>query len=459
VFILGHGGFNMDNPVCPLEYRYGRKEMTAIFGESSKLQFLLDVEAALARAHAKVGNISKEAADEISKKATTKYVKAERVKEIELDTKHDIMAVTRALAEQCKGDAGKYIHLGATSYDIVDTANALQFMAATNEIKSQLKQLRKTLVKHAKTHKKTLMLGRTHGQFSIPITFGLKTAVFAMEVDRHLERLHEAQSRILVGKMSGAVGTGAAMGEHALKIQQLVMQDLGLGVEEAATQIVCRDRYNELLCVCANIASSMEKFATEIRNLQRSEIREVAEAFEAKKQVGSSTMPHKRNPITSEQICGLSRLVRSYVIPAFENAIQWHERDLANSSPERFILPHSLILTDWIVYQMNEVFANLKVFPENMQKNFERSQGLPMAEAVMMKLVEQGMGRGDAHELVRTCSQSAIAAETNLLSELLKEKSVCDALPKEVVTEAMDPHRYLGVTEQIVDNVVKKLSR
>jgi len=206
----------MDNPVCPI---YGRKEIKEIFGEKSKLQHLLDVEAALARAHANVGNISKKDADEISKKASIKYVKVERVKEIEKETRHDIMAVTKALAEECNGDAGKYVHLGATSYDIVDTANALQFSQATDIISKELKQLRKTLVNLAKNHKNTLMSGRTHGQYSIPITFGLKMAVFALEVDRHLERMHECKSRVLVGKMSGAVGTGAALGKHALKIQ------------------------------------------------------------------------------------------------------------------------------------------------------------------------------------------------------------------------------------------------
>jgi adenylosuccinate lyase len=449
----------MDNPVCPLDYRYGREEMKAIFGETSKLQFLLDVEAALARAHAQVGNILKKDADEISKKASTTFVKAERVTEIEQDTKHDIMAVTRALAEQCKGDAGKYIHLGATSYDIVDTANALQFMAASKLLTQQLKQLRSALVTLAKKHRHTIMLGRTHGQYSIPITFGLKMAVYAMEVDRHLERFHESKSRLFVGKMSGAVGTGAALGEHALKIQELVMQDLKLGVEQAATQIVGRDRYIELLSICANIAASMEKFATEIRNLQRSEIGEVAEAFEAKKQVGSSTMPHKRNPITSEQVCGLARVVRSMIIPGFENAVQWHERDLANSSTERFILPHALILTDWIVYQMSSVFANLKVFPDRMLKNLENSRGLPMAESVMIRLVDQGMGRGEAHELVRTCSQTAIIQGSDLLSELTKNKSVCSYLPKDLLQQAMDPIQYLGVADKIVDSVVKKINR
>jgi adenylosuccinate lyase len=449
----------MENAVCPLDFRYGRKEIKDVFGETSKLQYLLDVEAALARAHAAVGNISKKAAEEISKKASIKYVTVKRVNEIEREIRHDIMAVTKALSETCSGDAGKYVHLGATSYDIVDTANALQFAAATDLIKAQVRDLRITLVGFAKEYKNTIMAGRTHGQYSIPITFGLKMAVYAMEVDRHLERLHECKSRLLVGKMSGAVGSGAAMGKHALKIQELVMADLKLGTEEAATQIVGRDRYIELLSVLANIASSMEKFATEIRNLQRSEIGEVAEAFEAKKQVGSSTMPQKRNPILCEQICGLARVIRSFIIPAYENAIQWHERDLCNSSAERFILPHSLIMTDWIVFQMNKVFQNLKVYPERMRENLENSKGLPMAEAVMTKLVEKGMGRGDAHELVRTCSVKAASDNKQLLSALLENPKIAKQLKKKELEEVMNPRNYLGVSDKIVDQVVKKLTR
>ena len=449
----------MENPVCPLDFRYGRKEVKDVFGETSKLQYLLNVEAALARAHATVGNISQKAAVEISKKATVKYVTVKRVNEIEKETRHDIMAVTKALSEVCSGDAGKYVHLGATSYDIVDTANALQFAAATDLIKTQVRELRVTLVGLAKEYKNTIMAGRTHGQYSIPITFGLKMAVFAMEIDRHLERLHECKSRLLVGKMSGAVGSGAAMGAHALKIQELVMADLKLGTEEAATQIVGRDRYIELLSVLANIASSMEKFATEIRNLQRSEIGEVSEAFETKKQVGSSTMPQKRNPILCEQVCGIARVIRSFIIPAYENAIQWHERDLCNSSSERFILPHSLIMTDWIVFQMNKVFKGLQVNPERMRQNLENSKGLPMAEAVMTKLVEKGMGRGDAHELVRTCSIKTVAEDRQLVSVLLENPKVIKLLKKKELEEVMNPRNYLGVSDKIVDHVVKKLTR
>ena len=449
----------MENPICPLDFRYGRKEIKDVFGETSKLQYLLDVEATLARAHATVGNISKKAADEISKKASVKYVTVKRVSEIEKETRHDIMAITKALSEVCRGDAGKYVHFGATSYDIVDTANALQFAAATDLIKTQVRELRVTFVSLAKEYKNTIMLGRTHGQYSIPITFGLKIAVYAMEVDRHLERLHECKSRLLVGKMSGAVGSGAAIGKHSLKIQELVMADLKLGIEEAATQIVGRDRYIELLSVLANIASSMEKFATEIRNLQRSEIGEVSEAFEAKKQVGSSTMPQKRNPILCEQICGLARVIRSFIIPTYENAIQWHERDLCNSSSERFILPHSLIMTDWIVFQMNKVFKNLQVYPERMLENLENSKGLPMAEAVMTNLIEKGMGRGDAHELMRTCSLKAASENKQLLSVLIENPKIVKILKKKELEDVMNPRNYLGVSNKIVAQVIKKFTR
>ncbi len=449
----------MDNSTCPLDYRYGRKELKEIFGETKRLQYLLDVESALARAHAKVGNIPKKAADEITKKATIDYVKINRVNEIELETKHDIMAVTKALSEVCEGEAGKYIHLGATSYDIVDTANALQFSESTTYIQKGLKELRSNLVKLSKQHKKTVMLGRTHGQHTIPITFGLKMAGYAMEIERHLERLFECKSRLLIGKLSGAVGTGAALGENALIIQQEMLNELKLGIEDVSTQIVCRDRYNELLCILANISTSMEKFATEIRNLQRDEISEVAEAFEAKKQVGSSTMPHKRNPITSEQICGLSRIVRSLIIPAFENSIQWHERDLCNSSSERFIIPHSIILTDWIVYQTNSVFKNLKIFPEKMKKNMAISKGLPMAESMMTTLIKKGMGRGDAHELMRKISLKAVKLEKTLKEVFINENKKLKLLNNNEIEYALNPENYLGVTEKIIDRVIKKLDR
>ena len=449
----------MDDPVCPLDYRYGRKELKEIFGETKRLQYLLDVEAALARAHAKVGNIPKSAADEISKKASTKFVKVERIKEIEAETKHDIMAVTRAIVEQCSGDACKYVHLGATSYDIVDTANALQFAESTEQIKHSLRELRKTLVELAKKHKKTVMVGRTHGQHTIPITFGLKMAAYAMEIDRHMERLFESKTRLFIGKLSGAVGTGAALGKKALKLQEEMLKELKLGLEDVSTQIVCRDRYNELIGVLCNISTSMEKFATEILNLQRDEIGEVAEAFEAKKQVGSSTMPHKRNPITCEQICGLARVIRGFISPTYENSIQWHERDLCNSASERFIIPHTLILTDWIIFQMNIFFKNLQVFPEKMKKNLEISKGLPMSESLMTILISKGMGRGEAHELMRKLSLIAVQKNKLLKEVFVEENKRLKLLTEKEIDNALKPENYLGATEEIIEKVIKKLER
>jgi len=445
--------------VCPLDYRYGRKEIKEIFSEEQRLQYLLSVEAALARAHATVGNIPNKAADEISKKATISQVKVKRVSEIELETKHDIMSVTKALAEICSDDARKYIHLGATSYDIVDTANALQFVDATIILSKCLKQLRSALLEHVKNHRDTVMLGRTHGQHTIPITFGLKMAGYAMEVDRHLERLHEVKSRVFIGKLSGAVGTGAALGDHALMIQMEMMKELNLGFEDVATQIVCRDRYNELICLLANIATSMEKFSTEIRNLQRDEIGEVAEAFDMKNQVGSSTMPHKRNPITSEQISGLARLVRGFVHPTFENAVQWHERDLCNSSNERFIIPHCFILTDWIIYKMVSVFENLKVFPNRMLENMKLSKGLPMAESLMTTLIKKGMGRGDAHELMRKTALQAIQEQKSLKEMILENLKDSSLITSSEIDNALDPNNYLGATDEIISRVMKKLER
>ena len=450
---------HMNDPVCPLDYRYGREKIKDIFSEKNRLQYLLDVEAALARSHAKIGNIKKKDAEEITKKAKLKYVKVKRVKEIEKETKHDIMAVTKALAEQCKGNSGKYIHLGATSYDIVDTANALQFSDSLEELKIVLKNLRKTLLKLTKKHKKTIMVGRTHGQHTIPITFGLKMAGYAMEVDRHIERLHECKSRLLVGKLTGAVGTGAALGKNAVKIQEEMLRELKLGIEDVSTQIVCRDRYNELIGVLCNISTSMEKFATEIRNLQRDEIKEVAEAFESKKQVGSSTMPHKKNPITCEQISGLARVIRSFITPTYENAIQWHERDLCNSSSERFIIPHSIILTDWIVFKMDEVFKNIKVFPENMLKNLEISKGLPMAESLMTTLISKGMGRGEAHELMRKTALKASKENKTLKEVFLEENKKLNILSEKEIDSALNPKNYLGSTYQTIDKVIKKLER
>ncbi len=409
--------------VCPLDFRYGRVRMKEIFNEESRLKHLLKVEAALARAHASLGNIPKKDAKMISEKATLQFVTLEKVKTIELDTKHDLMAVVRALTKEC-GKAGDHVHLGATSYDIVDTGVALQIKAAIVELELGLSEVIRNLSALANKHTNTIMLGRTHGQAAVPITFGLKLSVFAMEFFRHLERLNEIKSRICVGKFSGAVGTGAALGKQALEIQKLVMDDLGLGTELAATQIVNRDRHVEFIGVLCNIATSIEKFATEIRNLQRTEILEVAEAFDVKKQVGSSTMAHKRNPITSENLSGLARVVRSFIIPTYENAIQWHERDLANSSSERFIIPHVCILVDDMLFKLGDLIKNLQVFPKQMRENLEHAGSEIMAEAVMQALVKKGIPRDESYSLVKSAVVIAKKSRITYKNALLKNKVV-----------------------------------
>jgi adenylosuccinate lyase len=357
--------------------------MLRVFEEEARVQRLLDVEAALALAHAEVGNIPREDAEKIAAIASTKYVKVERVKAIEKEIKHDIASLVRALAEVC-GESGAYVHLGATSYDIVDTANALQLKDAIAIIEKKLASLKSILQKQAARHKETVMIGRTHGQHALPITLGFKFAVWGYEVSRHLARLEDCKTRVLVGKMSGAVGTQASLAEHAARIQELVMKRLGIRAAEISTQIVQRDRYAEYACILAMVASSLDNFATEIRELQRPEICELFESFEKKHQVGSSTMPHKRNPETCERICGLARIIRSLVIPALEDMITWHERDLTQSSTERFIFPELCILTDYLLALMADIVGNLRVDEQRMLQNIELTQGRAMSEAVMM---------------------------------------------------------------------------
>lgn len=439
---------------CPLDYRYGREEMKSIFSKENKTQRLLDVEAALAQAHAEVGNIPEESAETISENATTDNVEWKEVERVEKEeTKHDIMALVKVLSRYC-GEAQKYIHLGATSNDIIDTGMALQLREAVGVIREDLKDLSRVLSERAKEHSDTVMIGRTHGQHAVPMTFGLKMAVFKSEVDRHIERLDEVEERIAVGKMSGAVGTGAAFGGHSKKIEELVMEYLGLGIERASGQIVGRDRYAELVALCANISASLQKFATEVRNLQRPEIMESAEAFDIEKQVGSSTMAHKKNPITAENICGLAKTIRGFVTPTYDNMILWHERDLTNSSSERFTLPHTLILLDDILVKTEELFKNLEVFPENMRKNLEMSDGLVMAEAVMMHLVEKGMNRQEAHEIIREASMEARAGDKKLKKVLLSKDEILDVTTEEELDEVFKPESYLGRTEQIIDDIV-----
>lgn len=436
--------------VSPFEDRY-KTEMNALFEEEHRLALWLRVEVALAKAHAKLGHIPKSSADAIEQGA--KQVQLARVKEIENEIHHDLMAMVRALTEKCKGE-GHAVHLGATSYDIEDTATALQMRDAIDLLKTHIVSLRKTLKSLALAHAKTVCVGRTHGQHAVPTTYGMKFAIYHTELGRHLERLDAARERISVGKMAGATGTMATFGKDGFEVQSLVMKELGISPAPVSNQVVQRDRHAEVLFTLALVAATLEKMAKEIRNLQRSEIGEISEPFGAK-QVGSSTMPQKRNPHKSERVCALARLVRANVNVALENIALEHERDLTNSANERAIFPESFIATDYMLLEMSKIMEGLEFFPKQIEKNLNLTLGLVLAERVMIALTEKGMGRQEAHELMRTCAMEAFRGEKSLLSVLLGKKEVSKLFkPKELET-LFDPHTYIGLAPEIVKRAVE----
>ena len=311
-----------------------------------------------------------------------------------------------------------------------------------------------TLCDLAERERDTIMIGRTHGQAAVPITFGIKVAVWVDEFRRHLERLNSMRSRIIAGKFLGAVGTGAAQGENALELQNLILGELGLEVPVATTQVVGRDRYIEWVGWMANVSTTVEKILQEVRNLQRSEIAEVAEAFDVEKQVGSSTMAHKRNPITAENACGLARIVRSMIIPSYENALLWHERDLANSSSERFTLSHSMILLDDIIAKCDKVMSRLVVDRDRMLQNIESQKGLVMAEKIMLALVDSNMPRDEAHEVLRSCSMEALSTGRHLKSVCSENEQISSVFDENELNYLFSPESHLGVSGEIVDNAV-----
>jgi adenylosuccinate lyase len=435
--------------VHPIEFRYGTDEMKAIWSQERKLHYLLRVEVALSKAEADLGIIPKEAADQIEKAAGK--ITLTRVAEIEERIHHDMMAVVEAIAEKIQADAD-FVHYGATSNDIIDTALALQLSDSSKILKSKLVRLRNILVNLADENKDRVCAARTHGQIAVPTTYGLRFAVWAMEIHRHLQRLSEARRRIEVGQMTGAVGTQAAFGKHAAEIQARTLNLLGLQAVEVSTQVIQRDRHAEYVMLLANIATSLEKIFTEIRTLQRSEIAEIFEGF-SKTQVGSSTMPHKRNPIKSEQVCGLARVVRSFVISALENNTLWDERDLTNSSSERIMFPEATILTDHIITLSINVLGNLTFNERNIKRNLNLMKGLNMSEAVMMHLAKK-IGRQRAHEIIRSATMNAYSSGDTLTEALLKEPLLAEHLTKEQLERMVRPENYIGTAPQQVDRVV-----
>jgi len=442
--------------IHPIEGRYGRAEVKAVFEEENKLQRMLDVEAALARAHAAAGDIPKADADAISSKASTRFVKVDRVKAIEAEINHDVMAVVKALSEQC-GDAGRYVHLGATSNDITDTALALQLRDFIGFLEADLKELKGALAKQSRTHIRTVCIGRTHGQHAVPTTYGLKFAIWAMEVQRHTERLEEVRPRILVGQMTGAVGTQAALGKNAVKVQEKVMKDLGLGCVDLSNQVIQRDRHAEFMLLLAIISETLNKISTEIRNLQRTEIDEVREGF-GKKQVGSSTMPHKMNPILAERIGGISRVVKADAVASLDNIPLWHERDLTNSSCERIIIPEACILADYILRLSIDLVSNLVFNLDNIRRNLGMTQGRMMAESVMVRMVDKGFGRQEAHEVTRECAMESYKAGKPFKEMLMKNQTVRKYLDEGEIDAALNPDNYVGTAVEQVDKALKSIN-
>lgn len=440
---------------CPLEFRYGRPKVRALFSRDARLARALRVEAALAATEAELGMIPADAARAIDAAANTERVPVARADSLERELKHDVMAIARALAE-ASGPAGRWVHFGATSADITDSALALELRECGAILRSDLTELTRALAHLARAHRATAEVGRTHGQHGVPISFGYKMAVAAAEVMRHRRRLDELLPRLTVGKMAGAVGTGAGFGAHAVAVEQGVMRRLGIAADEAPTQITGRDRIAEFTNWLALVAGTAERLATEVRNLQRTEIAEVAEPFDELHQVGSSTMAQKRNPMQSENVTSLARLVRAFALPPLENMVQWHERDLANSANERVVLPHSILLTDDILSKLTEVFGGLRVDAARMSAEVDRSAGGSMTENLMLALTGRGLARADAHELLRRLTKDP-GAGPPLAERAKADPTVRKWLDVVEIEHLLDPSSYVRAAAEKTDRVLALL--
>ena len=440
--------------VHPIEERYGTKEMRAVWSEKNRFFCIVKAEVALAKAEAHHGMIPASAAVEISEKAHNASL--ERAKVIELEISHDVMAIVKAISE-VTGESGRWVHYGATSNDLLDTATGLQLGQTLGLIDQKLRQLLGVLLRRAEENKALVCIGRTHGQHGVPTTYGLRFAIWASEIGRHIERLEQIRPRVVVGQMTGAVGTQAALGPKGIEVQASMMEYLGMSSVDVSNQVISRDRYAEYFMFCAGVATTLDKIAVEVRTLQRTEIGEVEEAF-GKNQVGSSTMPHKRNPIKSEQVCGLARIIRSSVEPALQNNTLWDERDLTNSSCERVIFPESSILTDHCLRLMTGVIDGLVINRAAIRRNLAFLNGINMAEPVMIELTKKGMNRQDAHERVRMASMQALAEGKPLADVLATDPEVVRCCSKTDIAALLNPDAYTGTAVQQVERVIEKLS-
>jgi len=424
--------------------RYSRPQMKRVWSDESKFAKWLEVEIAVCEAWAELDIIPREAVPKIK----LARLNLKRMEEILKETRHDMTAFLGSVAESL-GDESRFIHLGLTSSDVIDTALSLQLVEATDILNQDIKELISVLAQKAIKHKYTAMIGRTHGVHAEPLSFGLKLALWIEEMKRNRQRLSEAKRAIAVGKISGAVGTYATLSP---KVEERACARLGLASAPVSSQILQRDRHAQFMTTLAIIASSLEKFATEIRGLQRTETREVEEPFGVG-QTGSSAMPHKRNPELCERICGLARLVRGYALTSMENISLWHERDISHSSTERIILPDSCLALDYSLALFTSVMRRLQIYPQRMKRNIGLTKGLIFSQRVMLALIDKGLSRQKAYELVQRNAMKAWQGNKNFLSLLKADPEVTATLPPEELEPLFDEQYYL----RYIDEIFKRL--
>ena len=425
--------------------RYTRPEMAAIWTDEKKFECWLAVELAADEAWAKLGHIP---AEDVEKLKQNAKFDVDRIQEIEAVTHHDVIAFTRNVSESF-GEEKKWVHYGLTSTDVVDTAYGYQLKQANDIIRKDLKDFTQIVADKAREHKNTVMMGRTHGVHAEPTTFGAKLARWYSEMKRNIERFDRAAKGVEAGKISGAVGTYANIDPF---VEEYVCEKLGIRAQEVSSQVLPRDLHADYMASLALIATSLEEFATEIRGLQKSETREVEEYF-AKGQKGSSAMPHKRNPIGSENICGLARVCRGHMVTAYENVALWHERDISHSSAERIILPDTTILIDYMLNRFGRIVKNLTVFPENMKRNMDKTFGLIYSGRVLLKLIDTGMSREEAYDLVQPYTAKAWDGQTQFRPLLESDATIMSRLSKEDLDDAFDYHWHL----KHIDDIFKRV--
>ncbi|MBC1611223.1 adenylosuccinate lyase [Listeria welshimeri] len=425
--------------------RYTRKEMGNIWTEQNRYQAWLEVEILACEAWAELGDIPKEDVEKI--RANAKF-DVDRIHEIELETRHDVVAFTRSVSESL-GEERKWVHYGLTSTDVVDTANSYLLKQANEILRKDLENFIAIIGEKAKEHKYTVTMGRTHGVHAEPTTFGLKLALWYEEMKRNLERFNFAADGVEFGKISGAVGTYANIDPF---VEAYVCEKLGTTPAPISTQTLQRDRHAEYLATLALIATSVEKFAVEVRALQKSEVREVEEFF-AKGQKGSSAMPHKRNPIGSENVTGLARVIRGHMVTAYENVPLWHERDISHSSAERIILPDSTILLDYILNRFGNIVKNLTVFPENMKRNMDRTLGLIYSQRVLLALIDKGLAREAAYDVVQPRAMEAWEKQVPFRELVEQDTTITENLSKEEIADCFDYNYHLKNVDLIFDRL------